>query len=74
MILGASIGISFILGNMATANISMLLLEVLIKGVISVAVSFAFFMISGIRTKAFGVIVLYVKRVLGMLVGRKKEA
>ncbi|MCR4787051.1 MAG: oligosaccharide flippase family protein [Lachnospiraceae bacterium] len=74
VILGASIGISFILGNMATANISMLLLEVLIKGVISVAVSFAFFMISGIRTKAFGVIVLYVKRVLGMLVGRKKEA
>ncbi|MCR4990301.1 MAG: hypothetical protein K6A38_05485 [Lachnospiraceae bacterium] len=72
IILGSACAISMILGILASRGIDSLLIQILIKGAISVFISIAFFIISGSRTKPFKVIRLYVKKVLGMIFKKSK--
>ena len=64
VMLAAACITSILLGNAATASIDSLLLIVLIKGMISVLVSMVVFLLCSMRTKAFKMIILYIKKVL----------
>lgn len=71
LLLGLSVSLSYLAGSFITAHIKSALISLLVKGLLSIAVSTAVFVLSGIRSDAFKIILQYIKTIKTILFKRR---
>lgn len=73
LLLGVSAALSAVCAKALGNVIGNRILSLIAGGALSVIIATAVFILSSIRTEAFGIILVYVKKVIGSIGGRKKE-